>query len=228
MILIVSTKLKNAEALVTGLSYMGILAHSAHPSEVSSEIGPRYRAAVVFNPHELPDENSLIAKLRAFNRTLPVFAVSERTASSEFTEVLEPTLPCARIASKILDYTAKSGKVGEYRLAGLDLSPSLGIPTYFFRRLPLTPTEAMIIRFLIRAYPTPVGAKEILKYSFRPSRLPEASSVRTHVCAINRKFKESFGRPLIVSLPGQGYAVLTPEYAEMHGEFEALLHPINK
>ena len=53
--------------------------------------------------------------------------------------------------------------LGEYILAGLDVSAYSHGASYFEEDFPLTKTEAMIIRYLIRCYPAKAKSKNILK-----------------------------------------------------------------
>ena len=222
MILIISTKPKIAHSLGISLSYIGLLSYAVRPSELTKEISPRYHAAIIFDPYELPDTDELLKTLRAFDPKLPIYAITDGKATG-FTDIFTKDTPCAKIAAKLTKERSGYGIVGEYCLAGLDLSPTNRLPCYFFTPFTLTPTEAMIVRLLICAYPSRVKIRDILRYVFRPTRQPEPSSVRTHISSINKKFRERFSRPLIVSVPNEGYTVLTPEIAESYPEFKLLL-----
>ena len=226
MILIISTKLKSAQSLAANFSYIGLLAHAIKPAEIKSEISPRYRAGIIINPEEMADAQSFLTAMRSYNRDLPVYAITDTEASDDFTDIFTTSTTAAKIASILLSNTEEINAVGKYRLAGLDLSPALGINYYFFTPFNLTHSEAMIVRFLIRAYPSLTKIKDILKYSFRAGRMPEPSSVRTHISNINKKFREKFSRPLIVSSPGDGYTILTPEYAQSSQKAMKILEAI--
>ena len=104
--------------------------------------------------------------------------------------------------------------IGSYSLAGIDAGCDLRLPTYFDKEIPLTKTETMILRYLIRIYPRKAKAVEILCHAFKSGRDPEVASVRTHISVMNKKFKKEFGKNLISSFEGGGYTVLTPEYSE--------------
>lgn len=222
MILLVSTKIKYAEGLCLDLWYAGVLSHAVKPSEIAAEIGPRYRAAIVLNPHELADTDTFIYKLRSFDPELPVFAISDTPVSEHYTGVFTPGTPANYFMTKIIR-SDRYANAGQYRLAGLNFSFGSLYTKFFSSPFPLTKTEAMVLKFLMRAYPLHASAKEILTYSFKATRTPEVGAVRTHVSSINRKFQERFGRPLIVSSPGKGYIILTPEYAMKHEEYQAVL-----
>lgn len=222
MILLVSTKIKHADGLCLDFWYAGVLSHAVKPSEIASEIGPRYRAAIVLCPHELADTDTFISKLRSYDPELSVFAISDTPVSERYTGVFAPGTPVNLMMSKIIR-ADRYANAGQYRLAGLNFSFCSLYTKFFTAPFPLTRTEAMVLKFLMRAYPLYATANEILTYSFKKARTPEPGAVRTHVSSINRKFQERFGRPLIVSSAGNGYIILTPEYAEEHEEYKAVL-----
>ena len=102
---------------------------------------------------------------------------------------------------------------GEYMLLGLDASVDSKFVTNFSTVISLTKTESLIVRALIRAYPSTLSPKQLLRYAFSQSKLPDPTSIRTYICSINKKFHHRFARKLVVSLNG-GYVILTPELAE--------------
>ena len=103
---------------------------------------------------------------------------------------------------------------GEYKLSGINASVNLPFSFAFDKKLPFTKTENMIVRTLISLYPTPIDSKLILKYALRATRLPDVSSIRTHISVINRKFRNISGNNLITMLKGRGYIIATPEITE--------------
>ena len=122
------------------------------------------------------------------------------------------------MAERIIDYANKNSlaKIGDYYLAGFDASNhTIGV-NYFYTKIGLTKTEAMILRYLIRSYPIPQSADKILKYAFKPSRAPEAASIRTHLSLMNKKFESTIGRKMVILEPHRGYIILTPEYIKKH------------
>ena len=121
------------------------------------------------------------------------------------------------LASKIIEYSRLNSKesIGDYRLAGFDASCDVVGVNYFFQKVNLTKTEAMILRYLIRSYPIPQKSEDILKYAFKASRLPDKSSIRTHISIMNKKFVSHLGDKMIVSVSHDGYRILTPEFAKI-------------
>lgn len=220
MLLIISRSRKTARSISETFHFMSILSYGTTPHEALSEILPRYRAALIINPEGFPDIKDYVNQLKSFKSDLPIFAVTEAEPPSYYPDLFEATFVkpyfTPSLASKIVDYANEHNKaqIGSYCLAGFDASSNMVGTYYFWDRLNLTKTETMILRFLIVSYPTPQKADSIIKYAFRPHRTPERSSIRTHISYINKKLEKAAGRRMIYFVPGEGYVVMTPEYAE--------------
>ena len=218
MILIVDKSRKNASSLADMFFYMGVLARGSTVGEAFSEISDIYRAVLIISPESFPDAEDFIKRLRTYNSTVPIFAVgnTQKDCSALFAHVFSSGTYASRIMAKILEYTLDHSlpQPGDYKLAGMDLSCDMATPTYFWTPLPFTKTEGMIIKYLIRTYPRPTSAEEILKYAYRESRTPDVSNIRTHISIINKKFRTLTGRNLLEMSFGKGYRILTPEVAE--------------
>lgn len=214
MLLIINKSHKDGNSAVEIFRYMGILARAEAPDTAFSEISLMYRAVLVMNPYKLPDEKDYIKALRSYAGKLPVFAMSNREIATK--ELYDMTFPEDITSSKlllaILDYCERHNHLlpGEYMLSGINASIDLGGVTYYNDVIPFTKTETMILRLLIRTYPSPVSTKEILKYAFNQSKQPEESGVRTHISSMNKKFKSVSGRNFICSLNSEGYIISTP------------------
>jgi hypothetical protein len=197
---------------------MGILSHPATPAEALSEGSSIYRAALVINPDELPDPRDFVKRMRSYKTDLPIFAFCPNEINPAYEEIFDGcfTRPSVtpNIAEKIVRYANenKHARIGDYRGAGFNASSNLPVAYYFLDRLELTKTEKMILRFLIRSYPLPRSAKDIIKYAFKAGRTPEPSSVRTHISAMNRKMKKVIGRKMIGFIDKRGYLIITPEF----------------
>lgn len=220
MILVISTSKKNARALSDMFYYMGILASGHTPTEALSEISTAYRAVIVLNPATLPDKRDFLQRIRSYTLSVPCFAVTSEPDEIDrmiFDDVLGGSVYAPKIYSKIIEYSEahRLPKPGKYKIAGIDASCDLSTSTYFTHSLKFTRTENMILRAMIRIYPNPMRAKEILKYAFRPSKLPDISNIRTHISVMNKKFREITERNLIILEPGKGYLILTPEIMEL-------------
>lgn len=218
MILIISKNKKNSAPLSEMFYFMGVLSHTATPTEALSLISPIFNCILIINPDMLADKEDYAARLRSYLH-IPIFALKDNEDEIDniiFDGVINSNTYAPRILSFITNYTdGKDMKIpGTYKLAGINASVYLHSPMYFDKVIPLTKTESMILRSLICAYPTPLSAKEILKYAFRQSRLPEESNIRTHLSIMNRKFREITGRNLTVLTPSSGYRILTPEISE--------------
>lgn len=215
MLLIIDKSKSGATHIADMFHYMGFLAYAAEPEEALSELSSLYRCAVIINPDTLPDVFDFVKRIRAYSSTLPIFAVNDGICKSAllFERVFSYSIYSSTLAEGIIDACKSKGSsvIGRYRLMGIDASAGISSVKYFDSEIPLTKTESMILRFLIRSYPTPRRAADILKYAFRPSRCPEPSSVRTHISVMNKKFRALSGKNLFTSFGSDGYSVLTPE-----------------
>ncbi len=215
MILIINKSKKEARGLSDMFYYMGILAYGVTPTEALAEISPIYRAIILMSPDNLPDKNDYVTRLRSY-ASVPIFAITSNKDNHDvilFDGILKKGTYAAYIYKFISDYSYKYGTKlpGNYQLSGINASCDITAPLYFFKALPFTKTETMILRTLIRTYPQPTSAKQILKYAFRPSKVPDVSNIRTHISVMNKKFREVTGRNIITFEVGEGYRVLTPE-----------------
>ena len=215
MILVVDRSRKNAANVADMFFLMGVLSRAVTIGEAFSEISDNYRAVILLCPENFPDPEDFIKRLRKYSSTVPIFAMGnpDKSYSNLFAQIFSRTAYASSVMEKIIGYAAENAlsPPGDYKLAGIDVSCDTASPTYFWTPLPLTKTESMIIKYLIRTYPKPTSAEEILKYAFRESRTPEISNIRTHVSVINKKFRNLANRNLIEMSFGKGYRVMTPE-----------------
>ena len=216
MILIIDKSKKNAKSISNMLFYMGILSRGISPSETFKELSPLYRAILVISPDSLPSAPLLINGIRLYDSKIPIFAAGDTDESYRhiFSHTFQSWNSIVELISNILERIMLMGlpQPGDYRLMGIDLSCDLAETKYFTRSdLQFTRTEVMIIRLLFRAYPNPVRAENILKYSFKDTNPPEISNVRTQISVINKKFRSVTGRKLIEMEVRKGYKILTPE-----------------
>ena len=220
MVLVIHNVKRNAQAISDIFYYMGVLSCAATPEEALSEISERYRAVIVMNPEALPDAESFVERLRAYDHKIPIFAISDRTAytNAVFDECFPNDIYSSRLVEEIARFQSERGlpTVSQYRLAGINASCNTGRVKIFDEHVDFTRTETMILRYLIRSYPTPQDAKSILRYAFKPHRSPEPASIRTHVSAMNKKFRELKGKNLFLAIPSRGYVLLTPEILDAY------------
>ena len=215
MILVVSRKKSHSRELVNILEIVGIVSYPVTSGEVFSEISPMYRAVVVIEPDFLFDVRHFIDTIHSYVKGMPVYALYQDKIGEEgryFTECFTGNIFSSSMVNAMAKYAKRENLPcpGDYRLAGINATVDLGEILYFGKKINLTKTEAKILRFLIRSYPTPRKAETIIKYLYKPTKSPEPSSIRTHVCKINSKFKELFGEGIICSPESAGYVIYTP------------------
>ncbi len=224
MILIIDRKRKRADTIRDMFYYVGVLSYAVTPREALSEISLSYRAVIISEPDMIPDVTDFIKKIKAYNSSVPIFSLSENERTSAVDEGFDESF-CGNIYSSTLlskiRYYASERNLrvpGSYALMGIDVGCDKSIPMFFDDKIPFTKTEVMILRALISSYPRPMSAKEILKYAFRSNKKPEPSGVRTHISVMNKKFQESFSRPLIFASEGKGYLIKAPELISLCGD----------
>ena len=214
MILVIDESKKAAVNLAGAFSYMGFLSVGVTPSEATREISPLYRAVVVTSLPRITSPKELVDKLRMIS-SAPIFSITDKPGG-ECAEIFDKEIKrgayAAVIAERLIEYcdAHELPIPGHYTTLGIDASADLNGASYLWQALPFTKTECMILRFLIRAYPTPVSADRILKYAYRPARRPDAANIRTHISIMNKKFREVTGRSLIEAEFGEGYRIIAP------------------
>ena len=217
MLLIISQSKKDAVSIADTFHFMSILAYGATHHEALSEVSDLYRAALIINPEKFPDIMDYVRRIRSYRRDIPIFALTTANPPSYYPEIFDGcfTLPTftPALAKQIIEYANENNraKIGDYYLAGFNASShNLGV-SYFYDKLTLTKTETMILRYLIRKYPLTASSNEIIKYAFRSTRAPEASSVKTHISLMNKKLESQIGKRMIKFVPKKGYIIITPE-----------------
>ncbi len=209
MVLIISQSAKRAAAYRDMLYYMGI------PSEtmignVPHNTALRYRMGLIISD-DREIEKEYIKRLKLTLGKLPLFSVGN--AKNE--DGVLYAFPKSATANEIIKKGEKMIEalaltpVCEYALFGIDASAKNESVSYFGKRIHLTKSELLILRTLIAAYPSSLKASEILKIAFKESRAPMASSVRTHISMINKRFNLAFDNKIIFSENG-GYKIKNP------------------
>ena len=225
MILVIDKSKINAINLSNIFYYLGILSDGCTPSEALSKISPLYRAILFNSPDTHADLYNFILQLRRYSPGTPIFAISDDDNKYEeyFRRVFSSKSLGSRLAFEIIDYCEAYGipAPGHYTISGFDASFGLSASRYYDDILPFTKTENMILKALIRAYPTPLTPGEILSYSYRNAKRPEPSNIRTHLSIMNKKFHSLTGRNLVTTAFGKGYTLLTP--ADLWRDEEKLL-----
>ncbi len=217
MLLIIRKNEKNGNAVREIFRYMNVLAYSCRPQDAVRELSPRYRAVLILDPETFPDIRGFVASLRRTAALTPVFALSARHLSVAdaclFAKVFSYGTMSSSIAKDMVTFSLDHGlpAIGDYRLLGLNVSADRECATFCGEALPLTQTEMRILQFLIRVYPDAATADEILEYAFNPQKVPGKSSVRTHLSAVNRKFRALTGRNLTEHRDYAGYRITAPD-----------------
>lgn len=218
MVLVIDKSKRQRDTITEMFYYMGILAYGAAPMPALSEVSKRYSAVLISSLVGVPDAEDYISKLRSYS-DLPIFGLSEEY-NPLFDRCFNPNIYSSTLATTIAAYLEERGErpIGIYRLAGIEASADEPRATYFDHDLGFTKTETMILRYLIKVYPAPAPAKDILKYAFRATRRPEAASVRTHISVMNKKFSRLVGVPLTFPSAEVGYIIATPELRQQRKE----------
>ena len=217
MVLVVHRRKAKAKYLADILRFNNVLAYAATPPEALSEISLMYRAVIVLDPEHLPVPREFVERLRRYASTVPIFAIGDNLKDFRDLGVFDGHFKYSCFSARLVWYMAKICKkkklpcVGEYKAGGLDATCDQKVVHYFFDELPLSKTEAMVLRVLIRAYPRPFTKFQVEKYAFKKSKPPDPQTVKTQICAINRKFRSLIDRPLIIRIPDEGYVLFTPE-----------------
>lgn len=211
MVLVIDKSKRQRDTITDMFHYMGILSYGVSPMDALSEVSRMYSAVLVSSLVGVADPRDYISKLRSY-ANIPIFALSDEP-NPLFDGCFGQNIYSSTLAIAVAKYLTEEGErpIGIYRLAGIDASADITTATYFDNDLSFTKTETMILRYLIKTYPTPVPAKHILKYAFRATRRPEIASVRTHISVMNKKFARLSGVPLTFPCDEMGYVIATPE-----------------
>ena len=212
MILVISKTRMHAASFAEALYIMGILAFPSTPDKALSEIDLSYNAVIIIEPDALADPKDYISRIHSYHKTIPVFAIS--TSGKEYPgvrETYEKRQRAWEIANAILNYQEMRclPLIGDYALSGISAEAYENTVKYFDNDVGLTKTESMIIRYLIKSYPTPKTARDILAHAFRPSRRPAEASVRTFISLLNAKFRK-LAKGNAVKHEDDGYVLRVP------------------
>lgn len=216
MILIVTNKERSSESLCSSLGYMGYLAVGVTEKEISATLDERFSACIIPDPESLASAEDTVKRIHALKGDIPIFALLDTPSYAPYTRIMQRGATASELIRAMIRYSEEYGtkRIGMYSAMGLDLSPERTGSEYYFSEISFTRTEAQIIRLLIASHPAECSAELIVRYVFRPSRRPEVSSIRTHISAINKKFRHAFKRNLIEAVPTVGYRLITPDITE--------------
>ena len=211
MLLIIDKNKRDRESAAEMFYYMGFLSYPVSPEDAPGELSGLYRALLFNSTEGIADLDDYIASLRALT-DIPFFAIGD-CDNPHFTKVFSDDAYSSTVALGIGRELVALGYegLGIYQASGFDASADLKSALYLGEEIDLTKTERMILRLLIRAYPEYLSVADVLKYAYRQAKRPEATSVRTHISIMNKKFSRQFERMLVSSEVGKGYALLADE-----------------
>ena len=222
MILFIYRSKAAGNSVCEAVGRMGIPSRITTPEGAFSAVNDKYSAIIVSFPADelMIYDTEFFKTLKTFSMNCPMFAICPKQDTLLFreTEVFDKIFTnenkISTVISMIAAYHAKNGMIPltSYCLSGIDASVSSLSVRYFGDEIELGGKEKLILRTLISFYPSPISAKEIIKYAFSPAKAPQASNVRAHICSINRKFKAVSRRKIIeMSDSGEGYLIQTAE-----------------
>ena len=216
MLLVISQNYRVAKSVANTFYYMSILSYATTPNESISEISSLYRSVLIIDPKTITDIREYVGKLRSYNNNIPIFALLE-TPTDEYKFVFEecytPDILTPTLAKNMINYANNNQfeGIGHYSVGGFSTSCEDVKVRYFDRLLKLTRTEAMILRYLMRSYPTPKSACDILKYAYKSDTAPHITTIKTHISKMNNGFRAAFGINLLKFVANKGYVLATPE-----------------
>ncbi len=220
MILVIDRSRRNAVSIKDILLYMGFVAYAATPNEGLSEISARYHAVVISNPNKFPDICDYVKRLKRYYSAVPIFAISnDKINHSEIFDIcFKNNIYSTTLIKKIMAYCFENyyPPIGNYVLEGLEAAAGIPEIKYYGKTLIFTKTELRILRYMIANHPVPQMTSNLLKYVFSPSKMPEPSSVRTHISIMNKKFRMVTKENLFAMVPKTGYVILTPRTREQY------------
>ena len=207
MILVIDKSRREASAHADMFYYMGILSLGVCPEDAFSEIGIEYRGVLVVCPELIPDFKSYVKKLRQYSGKTPIFALTKNKSEeieSTFDCVLDFDVQSSTFIKRLTEFCRENALPysGCYLSAGIEASADSENVFFGNHEINLTKTEKMVLRFLVRCYPRAATPKDILKHSFRQTRAPLVTSVRTHISQINKKFRTATNVSPICSSDG--------------------------
>jgi DNA-binding response OmpR family regulator len=199
---------------------MGIISYAVTPAQAFNEIDNRYTAILLTGMENASFDEEFVISLKSLSLGATVIAICNNAAEylaknpkfSAIDKYFDDSISSAALVDEIeaLQRERLIPRLSAYTLSGIDLSARNPKALYLCDDIGLSKTETMILRFLICRHPLPVDTSDVLKYAFKPGKSPEASNVRTHICAINKKFKAITGKHLIEHERGAGYTINPP------------------
>jgi hypothetical protein len=176
---------------------------------------------IILEPEGINELISFTQNLRKLSLGTPIFAVCDETKTDIdripkwcFDRIFSDNDYSSNVYYAINEILESKGlpKIGFYRLAGIDASVELDGVYYFDEKIKLTKTETTILRYIMRSFPVPCPARDILTHAYKSKDKPELSNIRTHISMINKKFRAQFDKTIIISTEDKrGYKIAIPE-----------------
>ena len=94
-----------------------------------------------------------------------------------------------------------------YKIADLELDTERMVAIRAGKRLTLSPRSFEILRVLMRRAPAVVSRRELEKELWG-DEVPDSDALRSHLYNLRRIVDKPFDRPLIETLPGQGFRIV--------------------
>jgi DNA-binding response OmpR family regulator len=220
LILIIDKSLANARTYADIFYFMGILSYAVTPSQALNEINNRYTAILLTGVEYSNYDVEFTKTLSLLSLGAPIFAIcrdlkeymAKNSKLDHVVEYFDDRIYSNALVDEIEKVQAQRNlrKLSAYELFGFDLDARKREARYLFNDIRLSKIETMIVRCFIALNPLDISSSDILKYAFKPSKAPEASSVRTHICIINKKFRALTGKTLIEHERGVGYHLRKP------------------
>ena len=213
MILVIHTTNYKAQRLAESIKTRGFLAVGVAAKNALKELGPRYRAIIILEPTKIEYMDTLVDGLNNSVFAIPLFTIGEPSLKIRAELKFSPDTSVKDIIKKIAAYLIFYNflPIGNYRAGGFDASVYTKDTMFLDEQIPLTKTERMILRYIIKSYPVPQPIKEILRVVFPHTKMPQPSNVRAHISNMNEKFCHYIGRQKIKFIKDDGYVLITPE-----------------
>ncbi len=219
MLLIIDKSRRNGKALRSVAYMMGVLSYSATPYELFKEINPYYSAILMINPDNYKEDREYYEKVYSYKLGMPLFAFYTEKQPHKFDEYFDKIFyenfsPIT--LNDMITYAKVKGvqPIGKYCGFGFQASMLYDRPEYFDEEMPATKSENMILRLMLRVYPSPMNPANIIKYAFRPGKPIEPASIRTHISLLNKNCRDIVKRNVVEFIPHKGYVLNAPKVNE--------------
>ncbi len=216
MLLIVDKSRKNGKIMCNIAYISGILSHSVTPYELLKEISPHYSAVLMVNPDSYKEDREYYDKIRSYILGIPLFAFNTEKSCHRTDEYFDKIFyeKFSPVVINDMMSFARSNSLrplGKYCGFGYQASAQYASPEFFDEELSLTKTQLMILRLLLRVYPSKMSTADIFKYAFKSGKQIELASIRTHISMLNKNCRVVTNRNAVEFVANEGYAFNAPK-----------------